>query len=83
VVEWTGDEGSESPHSITYIVSEAANDQPVKQDAAQDKNTPSAPATTGTSSLPLTISILSAILSIISFVISTRKKVNENKSKSL
>lgn len=75
VVEWTGEEGSESPHSITNIIA----DQPNQDTTQPKKPTPSpsttaiAAASTESSSLPLTISILAAILSILSFFISIRK----------
>lgn len=74
VVEWTGDEGSDTPHSITNIVSETATDQPTKQDVKQDKDSTSTPASAGTSSLPLTISIISALLSIVAIFLGIRKK---------
>ncbi|MDQ0199209.1 YcnI family copper-binding membrane protein [Neobacillus ginsengisoli] len=70
VVEWTGDQGSETPHSITNIVSDTAVDQTTKQDVKQ--NTVS--TSTGTSSLPLIISVLSALLSIVAIFLGVRKK---------
>jgi uncharacterized protein YcnI len=70
VVEWTGDEGSESPHSITDIVSETKVEQPAKQTKDSSPN----PASTRTSSIPLTISIISGLLSIVAIFLGIRKK---------
>lgn len=78
IVEWTGKEGSDTPHSITNIVSQTAAEQPSNQAAEQakasNKETAATAATTENSWLPLTISIISALLAILSIVIAVRKK---------
>jgi uncharacterized protein YcnI len=74
IVEWTGDEGSKAPHSITDIVTAVASDQ---QQAEPEKTTKKADEVKSTpeknNSLPLILSIVALALSAIAFA-SSRKK---------
>lgn len=81
VVEWTGDEGSDSPHSITDIVAggaaddhladQAKTEQPVKEEkAAQTTDEENEDS----NSLPLILSIVSVVLSLGALVVAARKK---------
>lgn len=74
VVEWTGDDRSDTPHSITNIVSESVGKQPSNQDVTQEKPSTSAAVSTGSSSLTLTLSILAFLLSIVAIFLGIRKK---------
>ncbi|MDP4087285.1 MAG: DUF1775 domain-containing protein [Bacillota bacterium] len=71
IVEWTGDEGSDSPHSITNIVSESKADQanilPAKTEVAKT-------ATTITNTLPVILSVVAVLLSLVACVLSLRKR---------
>lgn len=82
VVEWTGDEGADSPHSITDIVAGGAaeddhhdakmedtkKEEPKKEEvkATDDDKDPN--------SLPLILSIVSVVLSLGALVVAARKK---------
>ncbi len=78
VVEWTGDEGSKSPHSITEIVtagtaSENANlNGAEKGDTVQEAALDSTP--TAANSTPLFFSLLSGAVAIIAFVFAARER---------
>lgn len=77
VVEWTGDENAKTPHSITDIVV-AAGDQHQGHDMTQTKETKKVEEVKTTSekasSLPLNLSIVALVLSLLAFVSSSRKK---------
>jgi uncharacterized protein YcnI len=82
VVEWTGDEGSDSPHSITQITAANGNtnaghdehhhdtndkaEKTVNDETKSEKN--------GSQTIVLTLSIIALILSIIALVISLMKR---------
>jgi uncharacterized protein YcnI len=77
VVEWTGDEGSESPHSITDIVTGTSTDHHGAQTTEHNEKT----QTTKTEkedetsdSLPLILSGLAALLSLAAIILVIRKK---------
>ena len=77
IVEWTGDEGSQSPHSITNIVSgTSTDDHQDKQTTTEDNNKEvTKTADTGkTNSLPLILSIVSVILSLVALIAAFRKR---------
>lgn len=80
VVEWTGDESSKSPHSITDIVTAAAGADHHDTTAPKDttKTEPAAAAKTDdtntSSSLPLILSVVALILAIIALFGAFRKK---------
>jgi uncharacterized protein YcnI len=77
VVEWTGDEGSESPHSITDIVVARAGDQQQGQAVPQTKDktkTDVKPNSGKTNSFPLILSIVALALSASASVASRKKK---------
>lgn len=85
VVEWTGDEGSDAPHSITNIVTATTTDHHDSTNAEHSEKTTThetektktavTEKTTGTSnSLPLILSGIAALLSVIALVIAIRKK---------
>jgi uncharacterized protein YcnI len=85
VVEWTGDEGSDAPHSITDIVTATTTDHHATQntedsDKTQKQETEKAKTevtkkTTETSnSLSLILSGIAALLSLASIIIAIRKK---------
>lgn len=85
VVEWTGDEGSDAPHSITDIVTATTTDHHATQntedsDKTQKQETEKAKTevtkkTTETSnSLSLILSGIAALLSLASIFIAIRKK---------
>jgi uncharacterized protein YcnI len=76
IVEWTGDEGAKTPHSITSIVS-ATSVTPNKQASTaktQTKVTQVTAAPAKTSSTPLVLSIIAVLLSLVSVVFAVRKK---------
>jgi uncharacterized protein YcnI len=72
VVEWTGDEGSDAPHSITDIVTASAGDQQHGQAITQkvEKVKTTSPKN---NSLPLILSIVALALAAVAFS-SSRKK---------
>jgi uncharacterized protein YcnI len=73
VVEWTGDEGSKAPHSITDIVT--ASNQTPGMTTEQSKETQKAATTTSNNnSLPLILSIVAILLSLVALVLAVRKK---------
>jgi uncharacterized protein YcnI len=77
IVEWTGDESSKSPHSITDIVAATANNQMPGMNMQQSKETKKAAATTSSTSnntVPLILSIVAVLLSFVALVLAARKK---------
>lgn len=78
IVEWTGDESSKTPHSITDIVSATTADQTNTQKTTQQNNTAKTEVTKTTSNnsntLPLILSVVAVILSLVACVASFRKK---------
>jgi uncharacterized protein YcnI len=67
VVNWTGDEKSEHPASVTKV-----NPAPADSSAAADGNK----QTSGTSKLPLYLSIAAVILALLSLILTfTRKRI--------
>ncbi|MEH7110184.1 YcnI family copper-binding membrane protein [Bacillus sp. JJ1764] len=77
IVEWTGDEGSDSPHSITKIVSGASTDHHAASDSAQHEekgHAESTKAETKSESLPLILSIVSVLLALVALIVAFRKK---------
>jgi uncharacterized protein YcnI len=76
IVEWTGDEGADTPHSITDIVvgtSTADHHQATTEDTHKDDKKTADVETTSTN-LPLVLSIVSVILSLAAFVLVLRKR---------
>lgn len=89
IVEWTGDEGADSPHSITKITaaSETAKPADESHDTAQtgtdqtpadtsSENTATTPATTNSSvqTATLVVSIAALVLSVISLFAALAKR---------
>ncbi len=85
VVEWTGDEGSDAPHSITDIVTSTTTDHHATQNTehsdktqkqvTEKAKTEATKKTTETSnSLSLILSGIAALLSLASIFIAIRKK---------
>lgn len=80
IVEWTGDEGSDSPHAITDIVTATSTDHhdttvtehAEKTDKAQTNETEKEDETSN--SLPLIISSAAALLSLAALILAFRKK---------
>jgi uncharacterized protein YcnI len=77
IVEWTGDEGTKTPHSITNIVSKDGASTPVQKEASNA--TTDSPATGNQSSnsgfgLANVLSVISIVLSVVAIVFSLRKK---------
>ncbi len=70
VVEWTGDEGAKTPHSITDFVA-AAGSKTIK---APEETEKAATAANDSSSLPLILSIAALLLSLVSLITAVRKK---------
>ncbi|PWT97005.1 MAG: hypothetical protein C5B52_14670 [Bacteroidetes bacterium] len=75
VVEWTGDESSKSPHSITDIVKATANQMP-GMNMQSAKETPKTATTTAATnnSLPLILSIVAVLLSLVGIGLAFRKR---------
>ncbi|NHM33642.1 YcnI family protein [Neobacillus terrae] len=80
IVEWTGDENSKSPHSITDIVAGASEDHH-QDNQAKTGDTKKETVKAGTvstnessNSLPLILSIVSLILSLVAVFLAARKK---------
>ncbi|MBS4172138.1 DUF1775 domain-containing protein [Bacillus sp. FJAT-49736] len=76
IVEWTGNEKSQTPHSITQIASvqgnmPAATDNHSHDQATTDKATSESDETNNT---PLILSIVAAVLSITALIIAITKK---------
>jgi len=84
VVEWTKDEGADTPHSITDIVAGTATEDDHHDDqAAKTKETNKEDAKTAdvkttdtnkSDSLPLILSVVAVILSLVALVLRFRKK---------
>lgn len=81
VVEWTGDEGAESPHSITEIVSGTSTDHHdgnAKMEDTKKEETKTIVAKTtdsdNSNTLPLIFSVVSVLLSLVAMVVAIRKK---------
>ncbi|MEH7083483.1 DUF1775 domain-containing protein [Neobacillus drentensis] len=77
IVEWTGDESSESPHSITEIVAGSTEDHHDAKSTNQEtqKTEKVETKTEKTSdSLPLILSGLALLISVVASVIAIRKK---------
>ncbi|MBV7506757.1 DUF1775 domain-containing protein [Bacillus sp. sid0103] len=82
IVEWTGDEGADSPHSITDIVAGTSPDghddkakmEETKKEATKTEVSKTTDADKSDSSLPLIISAGAALLSLIALVLAFRKK---------
>jgi uncharacterized protein YcnI len=82
VVEWTGDEGADTPHSITDIVagtSTDGHDDTAKMEETKKEETKTEVAKTSAadksdSSLPLILSAVAVVLSLIALVRAFRKK---------
>lgn len=78
IVEWTGGEGSESPHSITKITTKASstNEHAGNDGAHQDKaaNKVTEDNGSGSQTTVMTLSIISLILAIIAVIIAIFKK---------
>lgn len=77
VVEWTGEEGSKAPHSITDIVTSSAAEhhdmKSLNQDTEKSTKTETKIDKT-TDSLPLILSSIAVLLSLVAIVLSFRKK---------
>ncbi|WP_251551623.1 YcnI family protein [Neobacillus muris] len=77
VVEWTGDEGAETPHSITEILAGTSTDEHADDQGVTDNTDNDAAKTADeeqSNSLPLILSIVSVILSLAALVGAFRKK---------
>jgi uncharacterized protein YcnI len=85
VVEWTGDEGSDAPHSITDIVTATTmdhhatqntedSDKTQKQEIEKAKTEVTKKTTETSNSLSLILSGIAALLSLASIIIAIRKK---------
>ncbi len=85
VVEWTGDEGSDAPHSITDIVTATPmdhhatqntedSDKTQKQETEKAKTEVTKKTTETSNSLSLILSGIAALLSLASIIIAIRKK---------
>lgn len=77
VVEWTGDEGADSPHSITDIVTAATTDHhdtKTTEHTEETKTTDTEKEDVTSDSLPLILSGAAALLSLIALVLAFRKK---------
>jgi uncharacterized protein YcnI len=76
VVEWTGDEGSDSPHAITDIVTATTTDQTQAQqnEKTQTEKTDNTKTTESTNTLPLLLSGLAVLLSLAALILAVRKK---------
>ncbi|PEL12114.1 YcnI family protein [Bacillus sp. AFS017336] len=73
IVEWTGDEKSESPHSITTIVKDTTvNEAPAK--TTQDTTKKADSEKSNSSNTSLVMSIGAAVLSVIALLIALLKK---------
>jgi LPXTG-motif cell wall-anchored protein len=78
IVEWTGDQGSQTPHSITEIIAAPSTNEHgadhMDHTAAPEKNTESKYSSTGTQQTSLILSIVSAVLSLAALLVALRKK---------
>ena len=73
IVEWTGDEGSKSPHSITDILKESSGQMP-GMTIKEPKETKTATTTTNNNSVPLILSIVAVLLSLVATGLAFRKR---------
>ncbi|WP_034670263.1 YcnI family protein [Ectobacillus panaciterrae] len=73
IVEWTGGEGTDKPHSITTITT-ATSQQNISQDHSVKDTTKTAKENTGTQTTTMVVSILSLLLSIVALIMSLRRK---------
>ncbi|GAB6992196.1 YcnI family copper-binding membrane protein [Paenibacillus pini] len=87
IVEWTGDEGSDSPHAITKISAAPATDQPASDQGHTQGNAPTNTGTTeqgssdaasstsnGLQTTTLVVSIVALLLSVITLALSLRRR---------
>ncbi|MFF2446443.1 YcnI family protein [Neobacillus sp. NPDC058068] len=78
IVEWTGDEGADTPHSITDIIAGTSTDHHDSHSTTpQDKKTKKEETKTKsdkTDSLPLILSIISVLLALVAVIFVIRKK---------
>lgn len=76
VVEWTGDEGSDSPHAITDIVKATTADQTQAQhnEKTQTVKPDKTKTTEASNTLPLLLSGLAVLLSLAAIILAIRKK---------
>jgi uncharacterized protein YcnI len=78
IVEWTGDESAQTPHSITDIVSGTVTDHHDTQSAAKQNDTSKTEVTktdlNQPNSLPLILSVVAVLLSLVAVVRSFSKK---------
>jgi uncharacterized protein YcnI len=76
VVEWTGDEGSDSPHAITDIVTATTADQTQMQpnEKTQTVKPDKTKTTEASNTLPLMLSGLAVLLSLAAIILAIRKK---------
>lgn len=81
VVEWTGDESAEKPHSITDIVAGTSTDHHndnAKMEETKKEVTKTETAKTtdsdNSNTLPLILSVVSVLLSLVAMVLAIRKK---------
>lgn len=78
VVEWTGDEGADTPHSITDIIAGTSTDHhdshstTHQEEKTKTEETKTKSATTD--SLPLILSIISVLLALVAVIFVIRKK---------
>jgi uncharacterized protein YcnI len=74
IVEWTKAEGGDTPHSITDIVAGTAADEH-HHDAAPAKTDKAAePTAAKSNTLPVILSIVSVVLSLLALIVAFRKK---------
>lgn len=79
IVEWTGDEGSDSPHAITDIVTGTSAEQGTHE--TQENNKKAATETleenegNANNTLPLILSGIALLLSVAALILSFRKKL--------
>jgi uncharacterized protein YcnI len=78
IVEWTGDEGSQTPHSITDIMTASTTAAPTTTPTTTQSNTVTSTSTnTSTSTTPVwptVLSVIAAVLSVGSLVVALRAK---------
>jgi len=79
VVEWTGDEGSDSPHAITDIVTTTTTDQSnvqhnEKTKTVKEVKTDNTTMTESSNNLPLMLAGLALLLSVAAIILTIRKK---------
>lgn len=74
VVEWTGEEGSKAPHSITDIVT-VSNQMPgMTMQQHEEIQKAATTSSSNNNSLPLILSIVAVLLSLVALVLAVRKK---------